>query len=236
MSAVQQTEPEPDIKPKGGIRSELIDSYQIGQWFYDVAGPPKKMESIGSLFYYCNTRPSRGLRRNPVNVDRMIQKWVPVVTGLATAHDWNERDDFESQIDELLTPMLSAPVAQIREFAKKLLVALKAEPTCPLLVWRGFEVWIEKMVLPAEDEDIVKLKTEMAANIARMVEPQIKGDLVQALVGALQWRSESQLVEIEKALKEGGKPTAKRKITGKQSCLFLVVSRGRGKKPVEVML
>ena len=171
-----------------------------------------------------------------MNVNAMVKKWVPVVVGLATAHDRAELDDYESQIDNLLSPLLAAPVAQLREFAKKLLDALKSDPEVPFLVWRGFEVWVDKMVVPAEDEDVIKLKTALAADIARMVEPQIKGDLVEALVGALQWRNEKQLQELKDALEAGGKPAAKRKVVGRQSCLFLSVKPKRGRKTIEVML
>lgn len=218
-----------------GIRSELIDSSQIGQWLYDSGGPPNKMSGIGALLWYGVQHPGTK-RKKPVNVDKLIKKWVPVVTGLATAHDKEALDDYESQIDELLSPLLTAPVAQLREFAPKLVAALKAEPLVPFLVWRAFEVWIERQVMPAKDEGVIALKKHLATEIAELVEPQIQGDLVQALIGALQWRSEGTLKEIKKALKAGGEAEAKPKMVGRQSCLFLTVKRGRGQRPAEIML
>jgi hypothetical protein len=50
----------------------------------------------------------------------------------------------------------------------------------------------------------------------------VHADLKEALVGALQWRSEEQLKKIEEGVRSGAKP----RLRGKESCLFLVVNEG----------
>ena len=55
------------------------------------------------------------------------------LTGLATAHDKDAADRYEAAIEECLTPILAAPIKQVREFYPKLLKALKENPLVRIL-------------------------------------------------------------------------------------------------------
>ena len=70
-------------------------------------------------------------KRTEMNVDGLVEKWADVLTGLAVAHDKETADRYEAAIEECLTPLLAAPIKQIREFYPKLLTALKSNPQVP---------------------------------------------------------------------------------------------------------
>lgn len=127
----------------------------------------------------------------------------------------------EAAVDKCLTPVLSAPVKQLRELAKKLRDTLKSDPRVPYLVWRGMEEWIDKILLLAPDGEIIELKTQLASEIVAMVEDDAKRDLPAAMVRALQWRSAEKLQEVKVVIEEekaAGRPV---RLKGRESCLFL---------------
>ena len=180
-----------------------------------------------SLFAYGCERPSRGLKRTRMDVDAMVKAWIPQIKKLALAHDIDERDAASSALDELLTPIIAAPVSQLREFYKKLTAAMKADKEVPWSLWRLFDFWGTNVLDKITTEDELVLKKEIASRIAERsivaVPPQ---DWVDSMIGALMWRSPEKLQEIEKKLEQGAKP----RVRGKESCLFLQVENS------EVML
>ena len=100
-----------------------------------------------------------------------------------------------------------------------------------MLVWMGFEAWGESAIAGApDDESIKRLKNKLAADIAELVEEDVRDQIPKAIARALRWRDEERLTEIKEQLETGAKP----KLVGRQSCLFLEV--GRGKKKTSVML
>lgn len=175
-----------------------------------------------------------------MNAVEMAKKWERLMVGLATAHDKQEHDKWEHDIDEYLTPILSAPVKEVREFFVLLVNRLKANKRVPFFVWRSLEVWQEKMVKNAGDQEVKELKVELARQIADLVEEDVKRDIGEAVVGALMWRDEETLKGIKKTLekskKEGepAKVSTQTRTVGRQSCLFLVVEH-KGEEQV-VML
>lgn len=165
-----------------------------------------------------------------MNVDGLVEKWADVLTGLATAHDKDEADKYEAAIEDCLTPILAAPIKQLREFYPKLLKALKANPKVPFLVWRGYEVWVEKIVSKAPDEDFVLLKTDLAKEITALVEQDVKDQIPDALFRALMWRGADTLQEVKTAVIETKAQGHKPRLRGRESCLFLEVG-GTEKQP-----
>jgi hypothetical protein len=163
--------------------------------------------------------PSRR-RRVPMDVEDMVSKWVPLVRKLAVAHDVDEKDAASSALDELLTPLLAAPVTQLRTFYRSLVEALKADPSIPWAVWKLFEFWGTSVLDKIDKEEIVGLKKELATRIAENSIKEIPTvDWIASMVGALQWRSPEKLKQIEEGLAAGEKP----RVRGKESCLFLTV-------------
>lgn len=171
-------------------------------------------------------------RKTPMNIPEMVQRWLPIVRGLSAGHDKAEIDRCEFELEQHIMPMLSAPVAQLRKFYGELVAALKADPTIPFFVWTTFESWGEVILKNAADGEVITLKKALALRIADMVEKDVHADLKEALMGALQWRSEAQLKAVEAALQTG---ESKPRLRGKESCLFLVVNEGT-EQQVEVML
>ena len=167
-------------------------------------------------------------RKTPMNIEKMVAAWVPIIKGLSTAHTKEHLDRCEFVAETHLAPLLTAPVKQIREFYAALVAALKADPAVPLFVWTAFEAWHEVVVKKAPDKGIVELKTKLAAEVADLVEKDIAPDLRDALVGALQWRSPEALRQIKQAVQAGGKPRLK----GRESCLFLCVPTPAGEAAV----
>ena len=161
--------------------------------------------------------------RKPMNVDALVEEWATVVTGMAVAHDKDESDRYEAAIEKCLVPILSAPIKQVREFYPKLLAKLKSNPQVPFLVWRSYEIWVDQVLSKAPDEGIKALKTELAREIAEMVEQDVKDQIPEALIRALQWRNAETLVEVKDAVvkeKASGRPV---RLRGRESCLFLEV-------------
>lgn len=188
-------------------------------------------EKLRTLWMYACEYPSRR-KRNPMNVEEMIERWVPIIRGLATGHDKATIDHCEFEMERHIMPMLSAPVKQLREFYSALVAALKSDPTIPMFVWTMFEAWGETILKKAPDGEVVTLKKQLAARIADMVEKDVHADLKEALIGALCWRGEGQLKAVEESLTKG---ESKPRLRGKESCLFLVVGEGTPQQ-VEVML
>ncbi len=164
-----------------------------------------------------------------MNVDTLVAKWVPVVRGIAGAHSRKEVDQCEFELDECLSPLLMAPVAQIREFWGKLCVALEADPEVPFYCWSMFKAWGEAILKDAPDAEIKKLRTDLAEEVATLVEEKVKPDWHSALVGALKWRAPEDLDNIKTAVKKGGRP----RVVGRESCLFLEIHVPEGTPEVD---
>jgi len=154
-----------------------------------------------------------------MDVEKMVDLWVPVIKALCMAHSKEEIDRAEFAMEDLLNPLLTAPVRDLRKFYTKLVQCLKADTTIPFFVWAAFDAWEEVVVKPAPDADIKMLKNELAKEIADMVEEQVRPDIGKAIAGALRWRDPETLEKMRASLKEG-KPA---KVRGRESCLFLEV-------------
>lgn len=177
------------------------------------------LRRLSFLAYACE-HPSRR-KRTPMDVEKMVETWLPLIVKLATAHDIDERDAASSQLDEFLTPIIAAPVAQIREFYRELVRRMKADPAVPWAVWRLFEFWGSNVLDKIDKEEVIGLKTELAKRIAENAYSQIPAqDWIESMVGALQWRHPEKLKQIDEAIAGGAKPRVK----GKESCLFLEVA------------
>ncbi len=225
------------------IRDAVLSAPEWALWANESAEWTKKaLDQLGLYCHYINIRPSRGQRRKPMNAKDMAEKWERLIMGLATAHDRIERDKWEHDIDEYLTPILSAPVKDVRKFFALLVGRLKENKSVPFFVWRSLELWQEKVVKNSADEAVKELKVGLAREIADLVEEDVKRDIGEAVVGALMWRDPKTLRDIKKTLIESkkevdGEPakvSTKTRAVGRQSCLFLVVEH-KGKEQV-VML
>ena len=155
-----------------------------------------------------------------MDVDELVKRWHETIVGLAMAHDKDGVDRYESAVEECLSPILTAPVKQLREFGPKLLKSLKADTSVPYLIWRAYEVWIDQMD-KATDEDIVTLKKDLAADIVKMVEEDAKAQLPDAMVRALMWRSPDTLEKVKEVVTEEKAAGRSVRIKGRESCLFL---------------
>jgi hypothetical protein len=217
------------MEAKIGVRSLLMAAYNIPQAFYSCEGmarivrgsAPQRLRDLGCIIKYADEHSHTGRkRRPPVDIDALVKKWHVTIVGLAVAHDKDGVDRYEAAVEECLTPILSAPVKQLREFGPKLLESLKADTAVPYLVWRAYEVWIEQMK-DAPDEDIKVLKQDLAADIVKMVEEDAKAQLPDAMIRALMWRSPSTLQEVKEVVEEEKKAGRGVRLKGRESCLFL---------------
>jgi len=230
--------PEERDLPPFGVRSLLLFSYDLGRHFFAHGyEPPENRHTLSPVrwanevgcWMWCYFDPKEcplnvpRTKRMPVDVEPLVENWKRLVVGLATAHDKDEADRYEAAIDDCLTPLLKAPVKQVREFAVRLRDSLKADPAVPYLVWRAYETWIDKVVLPAADEDVMELKAELAQEIVGMVEDEAKRDLPAAMVRALQWRSPERLAEVKDAVMREKQAGRGARLKGRESCLFLEI-------------
>lgn len=176
------------------------------------------IDGVRMFLMYAVEHPSRQ-KRTPVDVDEMVEKWVPIIRGLSTAHDKATVDRCEFDSEDHLLPLTSAPVKQLREFYAKLCDRLEADPTIPFFVWRSFRTWGDVILAKLPDGGVKKLRGDLAKKVADLVEQHIQPDLNAALVGALQWRDAESLEKMATAVEGGAKP----RMRGRESCLFLDV-------------
>jgi hypothetical protein len=198
----------------------------------------RKLRTLGLLLAYDDRRirdGSRGGRRRTriVDIDGLVASWVDVLVGLTTAHDAQGHDGADFRTDELLGPLLVAPIADVRAFAERLAGKLEADPRVPYMVWRGYK----RLVLPIFENrpvgDQVQLRADLAREVALMAERGIdRGELVDAIAGALQWRGPQTLGAVKEGLQAGRKP----RIRGRESCLFLELDGEDGEPVARVML
>ncbi len=216
---------------KMGIRTAVMGGLEVPRWVSILRRHPvRKITDIGYLLRYAMQGGWGRTKRKKMNIDEMIPQWIEAVVGMCTAHDKDEYDAHDAKTDSLLGPLLTAPVKQIREFYKRLLQTMKDDKRVPLIVWMGFDAWGKVMVEDAPDEGIKRLKNKLAADIADLVEEDIRDQIPQAIQRALRWRDPETLEKVKETLESGVKP----KLRGRESCLFL--EAGRGKNKVCVML
>jgi len=226
-----------------GVRSFIVTSYDIGKALYKHQ-LLKKFESLAALLWYATVRPTqggkRGMRKPNIDPRALAASWVEVIARLAVSHTKDDLDRSEARLDEILTPILSAPVAQLREFFPLMVAGLKADERVPFFVWRTFEVWAQKEVEKAPDEDVILLRTALAREIVDLLSPDVEKDLMEAMVNALQWRSAEKLQEVKDALvfseRTGGRAAARVRTVGHESCLFLEVENPAGERIATVQI
>ncbi len=224
FGVIDERAPMSDEPEVYGFRSMQIDSYEIPRHFYSLqkGGAAYRMRELGAVMYYgievCGYMSRK--RRIAVDVDKLVELWRVAVVGLAIAHDKDEADKYEASIDSCLTPLLSAPIKQVRDFSSKLLTVLKADPQVPFLVWRPYEIWLN-MMKSAPDEGVKELKTHLAKQIADIVEEDLKPQLGEALVRALQWRSPEKLAEVRDVVEKEKEAGRAPRLRGRESCLFM---------------
>lgn len=224
---------------RDGIRTAIITSYDIGKVFYKLM-TCKKFEGLAVLLWYGTQHPTRGgkkgMKKKQIDPGALSSLWVEVIYYLSTGHDKDTLDFYEAKLDDCLLPILHAPVRQLREFYRLLVEKLKADARIPFFVWRGFEVWAEKDVLTAPDEDVLELRTVLAREITELVAPEVQKDLMEAMVNALQWRSAEKLTEIKEAVAAGNRLRARQRVRGHESCLFLEIVAPDGREVATVQI
>ena len=169
------------------------------------------------------------------DIEGLVNAWLESLVTMSTAHDHEDRSRMDEISDELMTPLLRAPIAQVREFARLVARKLEADPRVPFLVWSSFKRIIEPLVLKGPDGEAVELHNLLALEVANLVVPRLEpAELVKAMAGALQWRRPETLTQVKTALVE--QPTAKPELRGRQSCLFLHVISEAGADMASVVL
>jgi len=161
-----------------------------------------------------------------MDVDAMVERWHVTMRQLSTGHSHADFSDAEYSSDDLLLPILSAPIVQLREFAARLAQALEDDERVPFMVWSSFKEVVLPLILTRPEGKTLQLKTEIAREIAELTADDIpREDLITAIASALQWRS-SDLLERLRANAQAAKadPAVPRpRMTGRQSCLFLTI-------------
>lgn len=222
-----------------GVRTALLTSYDVPRAFFATLpnSPAKKLSSLGCMIYYSTELGYMGRKkRKLMDVDVMVERWRKVVVGMCVAHDKDEADRYEAAIEECLTPILAASMKQVREFYPKLMTALKNDPAVPYLVWRSYEVWVNMVIAKAPDEAIKRLKTDLAKEIVDLVEADIRDQLPQAMIRALQWRDPGKLEEVKATVIEEQQKGNKPRLRGRESCLFLEVGGTEHNPAVQVQI
>jgi len=194
----------------------------------------EKVRTLGHVLVYAHTYAHTGRKRKiVVDVEKLVDLWVEVLVALSVAHDHADRSAADERTDDLLGPLLTCPVKQLREFAQTLAARLKADERVPFLVWSTFERLIAPLILLGPEGKTVALKTTLATEIAEMVEKDLnRGELIASMAAALQWRSPETLEKVKTGLRAGAKP----RLRGGESCLFLHIVEDGGAEVAQVVL
>jgi hypothetical protein len=221
---------EEEARKRLGVRTSVMISLSLNALGFLPRNPVRRASDLGYILRlvmagYVSTR-----KRTVMDVERLTTAWIDAIVGMCAAHDKDKYDAHDAKADELLSPILAAPVKQVREFYHRLGEKMKTDQRVPFLVWVSFEAWGEVVVKNAPDEGIKRLKRKLAADIAELVEKPVAEQLPEAIKRALMWRDEETLKGVKETLEGGAKP----RLVGRQSCLFLEC--GRGKKKVSVMI
>lgn len=191
-------------------------------WYSIGCRPLRDLAALLSYADFC-CRMGRS-RRIPLDIDRMVSLWTDTLVGLSTHHSHAEYTAADHETDELLGPLLTAPIKDVRAFAQRLGQALEADERVPFMVWSGYQRVILPLMARSKDGEIIELKKQLAAEVAEMAEKGLdRTELVAAIAGALQWRQPEALEKVKGALESGEKP----RIRGRESCLFLEVAGER---------
>lgn len=219
------------------LRNAVLDAWGVApSAMYMLAvnkgrGPVGRVKTLGTMLRYGLYCGRMSCRTTKVDVDGLVKKWVGAVVGMCLAHDKDQFDAEDAKADELMGPILTAPIAQVRVFYQQLRDTLKSTKEVPFLVWMSFEAWGEVVVDSAVDDvGIKRLKNKLAGEIADLVEMPVRDQIPEAIKRALRWRDPEVLKEVKSKLESGAKP----KLVGRQSCLFMEL--GRGKNKTSVML
>lgn len=172
--------------------------------------------------------------RKPMDdINALVTLWHTTLIAMSTAHTHEAFTGAEHSTDDLLRPLLKAPIAQIREFAAKLAAALEGDPAVPFLVWSSYKNVVMPLILKRPEGKPAELKEALAKEVAELVAESIpREDWVASIAGALQWRATDQLVKTREAVKAGAAPRVK----GRQSCLFLTTHAADGRELSTVIL
>lgn len=180
----------------------------------------------------CSNRKMRTM--DDTELQTLAERWVESLVAMSTAHDHEDRSRMDETTDELMRPLLTCPIAQVREFTRRVARMLEADARVPFLVWSSFKKLVEPLVLKSKDGSRVRLEELLAAEVAEIVVTRMEpAELVAAMAGALQWRSPESLKDVKAALTE--QPEAKPRLRGRQSCLFLHVPKRDGSEAVVVL-
>lgn len=199
------------------IRRAIISLPEAGKIMYRVVLVRAIDNFLSMLEYALAVWPRK--QRTPMDVDAMLAMWKEAVVKIATAPDKKAVDEWEAKLNDLLEPFLKCPVAQIKEFCRKLIAELDSDQSIPFFVKIGITAYIKIFVEKAVDQGPLELKKDIAGRIAQAVEGDVKPQLAEAITNALMWRDPATLEKIEAATKRGKKA----KLVGRESCLFLEV-------------
>lgn len=193
----------------------------------------QQLRTLGTMLRARHVKPARGRRRTPMDIDRLVDLSTDTLVALSTAHDHQERSAADERSDELLRPILDAPVAELRTFAQRLAARLRADERVHFLVWSGFERFIAPLILMGSESAAVELRTHVAHEIAALVERQLdRGEVVMAIAAALEWRDPETLGAVKAELEAGGTEC----LRGGESCLFLHVYDAQDREVACVVL
>lgn len=202
-----------------GVRSAVMAIYTVLDIAQLIPEPQKQFRNMLGLVWYGCTQTHTRKKRIPMDVPAMVNGWKNVVIAMSTGHDKDTVDHAEYALEELMAPLLAAPVKDLRAFWQQLEVALEADTRVPFVVWKLFKNYGDVVVASAKDQEIIELKTLLAHEIAMLVEQDVQPDILDAITGALKWRDAESLAAIKQEVQAGAKP----RLRGKESCLFLVV-------------
>ena len=82
----------------------------------------------------------------------MVTGWHQAILAMSTGHAKATVDRAEFAIEELMLPLLAAPVKQLREFWNELERTLQADPLVPFVVWKTMTLYGKGIVRQAKDQ------------------------------------------------------------------------------------
>ncbi|MCG8430982.1 MAG: hypothetical protein MJA29_07405, partial [Candidatus Omnitrophica bacterium] len=95
----------------------------------------KPVRNLAWILWYGNDHGRMAYRVKSMDVEKLVELWTETVVQLSTCHTHAERTEADARTDDLLGPILTAPIAEVRRFAELLADRLETDERVPFLIW-----------------------------------------------------------------------------------------------------
>ena len=80
-----------------------------------------------------------------MDLDELVITWKRAVLGMTKSHDAEIASTYEVSVDSCINSLIGESIDTIHDFTTRLLISFKADSEVPFVIWRPFEMWLNKI-------------------------------------------------------------------------------------------